>query len=425
MFDGVSTARSRMLWTLADQTVSSLGNATLSVLVAHAVSSRSFGVFAVVFSAYGFILGIAQAIAGQVVAIRFSGSGRTSERAYENAAAAATGLGIACGVVITATAFFTSGTTRAALIVLGVFLPVVLLQDTWRAIFVVRMTPRDAFVNDCVWTVLQIALIAFLIHDAQSSPQWYLAAWGVTAVPAAALGVRQARLRPRITGTARFVMTHRGLSSSLFGQWVALLGCAQIAFVLIGALGGYSAVGAVRASQVLLGPLNILAFGLVMFAVPEISRTQTAPSRLVRLAVGMGCGLAALDLAWGLVLLLIPDSVGRTLLGPTWSGTQEVLPGMIVFTCCSALTVGCTAVFRALDRTVHALVLSAVLGPLILGMSVVGVRLDGGRGAAWGFALAAAVMIAPSWLVMRRAVRIGPRAGWPDEPRSVELPASR
>jgi hypothetical protein len=58
------------------------------------------------------------------------------------------------------------------------------------------------------------------------------------------------------------------------------------------------------------------------------------------------------------------------LLGETWAGARAALPGMVVFTCAIGATVGAAAVFRAVDQTRYIFYCSAVLGPLMLGLSV-------------------------------------------------------
>lgn len=404
-----TTARARAGWTIADQTASSFGNAALSLLVATTVSPATFGVFAICFSIYGFVLGVGQSLAGQVMAIRYATNleGQRFVVASGRAAGAAVALGAAVGVLLVPCALLAGAHLRNPLLCVGFALPVVLLQDTYRSIFVVRGTPRQAFVNDALWTAMQLVGVVVLRWSGHGSLSLYLVAWGVSGLLAAALAARQAGQRPALTSAWAFVKEHRDLSTPLLGQWIAQIGSAQIAFLVIAAFGSYGAVGAIRGAQTLLGPVNILAFGLMSFAVPELARGQLLGSALRRAAVGIGMAVAALNLIWGVVLLLAPPFLGRTLLGPTWDQARGALPGLIVFGCLGGLTLGCSAVFRALDQARRSLLLSAILGPLTILSGGFGVVIDGSEGAAWAFAAAAALMVVPTWVTLKRAVAAG------------------
>jgi hypothetical protein len=129
------------------------------------------------------------------------------------------------------------------------------------------------------------------------------------------------------------------------------------------------------------------------FAVPEMVRRRLDRRQLQLAALALSVGLVLVDALWGGLLLLLPQEAGVALLGETWASARDALPGMVVFTCAIGATVGAAAVFRAVDQTRYIFYCSAALGPLMLGLSVAGQLLAGSQGAAWGFALAAVLVI--------------------------------
>ncbi|MCW2777301.1 MAG: rane protein [Frankiales bacterium] len=399
-------AAGRAVWTTADQVVSSLASAALSIVLARTVSAAQFGTFALAFSVYTFAVGVAQAVGGQVLVIRYTDAPPKERRvAVGLAAGNAVRVGALAALVLLAALPLVRLPSERVVLAVAVLLPALLLQDAWRTVLISAGTPRSAFLNDLLWTVLQLVAIGLLLARGEHQALWYVLAWGGSAVVAAALGVRQARVAPRLRGGVRWAREHRQVTGYLLAQWVAVLGAIQIAFVVLAALGGVQDVGSLRAAQTLLGPLNILGMAATSFAVPELVRARPGRRGLVLTAAAVSALMVVAVAAWGAVLLLLPASAGRQLLGDTWDSARVALPGMVLFTCAVGITTGPSVLFRALDRSNYTFFTSAALGPLILVLSVVGQAVGGVRGAAYGFALAAALVVVPFFVLAGRAVR--------------------
>jgi O-antigen/teichoic acid export membrane protein len=276
-----------------------------------------------------------------------------------------------------------------------------------RTYFVSRGTPKNAFTNGLIWSGLQIASIGTLMLAGVSSALPYVAAWGCSAAIAASFGLRTAGVFPTFSSTREWFGGHRDIWVPTLANTVAALGVIQLAFILIAAIGGVDSVGALRGTQTLLGPLNIIGFALCSFAIPEIIRRDLGVAQLRTAALVLTGILVLVDAIWGGILLLLPTSAGEELLGETWTGAREVLPGMVIFTICIGLTVGANAIMRALARPDYVLWCSLLLGPLVLLSAVLGVTWAGPEGAAWGFAIAAAIVVAPTWYFLLKASRLG------------------
>ena len=400
----------RAIWVVADQAVSSLANAGLTFVIARVVSPSEYGAFALAFSVYSLVIALTQGVCGQVLVIRYSAA-PGARQTWAGAAAGGVALlvGALAGLITLAIALFTGMPLRGVLLAVAVLLPALTLQDTWRTAFVSRGTPAAAFVNDLVWTVLQAVgvVVLLLVHTDRAVP--FVLAWAGAALVAAVLGARQNHRVPTFATARPWVWDHREVSLPSLANALVNLGTIQIAFVVIAVIGAVDDVGALRAAQTLLGPLNIVGFAVGSFVIPEVVRRNPSKKGLVQIALAVSGLLVAVDAAWGAVLLLLPDSAGEALLGETWTHAREALPAMVAFTCLTGASVGATAIMRALNRVSFNVWINALLGPLMLVLSAIGTHLGGAAGAAAGFMVAGILVLPPCWWLLARAVALGRR----------------
>lgn len=418
-------------WNLVDQAISSGTNAVLSILIARSVDETAFGGFAVAFTVFGFLVGASQAISTSPLGVRFT---TVSPAAYRDAVSSAAGtaftLGFAAGVICLGLGLAVGGSIGEALTALAVVLPALLTQDAWRFAFFSQGRPAAAALNDAVWAVVQLGLVSVLLLQGIAAVGPLVLAWGVAAVAAALLGVRQARTWPRPGRTWRWLRDHRNLTGYLLAEFGTLQGCQQGALLIISAIASLETIGALRGGQVLLGPASILAVAAFGFAVPEMSRRRErfTERQWIRAAMAVSAVVTALGFGWGALFLLAPESVGRALLGDTWPGTSAILWPMILGQLGGNLAHGASAALIGMDRAKVSLSLQAVFAPLTFVGGVGGALLAGAEGAAWGFAIPFWILLPFWWIRLHQQARrldrarsasVGPR---PDEPVSEHAP---
>jgi len=121
-------------------------------------------------------------------------------------------------------------------------------------------------------------------------------------------------------------------------------------------------------------------------------------------------------LAWGMVVIPMPASVGRAILGSTWSTAHALALALTIGWSASGIIAGTAAAIRALAAARQGL--TARVAGSLLGVSgaLIGVVLDGARGAAWGLALAACIECAFWRAQLNRAL------GELDTPLGAERP---
>lgn len=396
----------RLSWGLGDQAVSSISNFIVGLVVARELGVAAFGVFSLAWVTYGVVLNVSRGLATDPLVVRFSG---VSTPEWRTATARATGVavavGIAFGVVSALAGLAMGGTIGGAFLALAVVTPAMLLQDAWRFAFFAAGQGHKAFLNDTVWALTSIPLLALAaIHGTV----WgFVFAWGGAALVAAGFGLVQSRVMPHFHGVRDWLRTHRDLGSRYMVENVSNSGASQLRMYGLGAIAGLADVGAIRGAELLLGPFLALLMGVSLFAVPEAARVlRRAPEKLVRFCLVVGGAQAAAAAAWGLALLvLVPDALGRLLLADVWApATHLILPVSLSVTA-AGVVAGATAGLRALGAARRSLRVQLIASAGYLGFGLAGALLGGAVGMSWGSTIAMWLGAGLWWLQLRAALR--------------------
>jgi hypothetical protein len=332
--------------------------------------------------------------------IRHSGSNRTDfVKAARQSTGAALGLAIPVGVAILIAGIVTGGPLGASLMTTGVLLPGLLMQDAYRMAFFATGRPAAAAANDAVWAVAQVAAVLTVKALGTDSPDAYLWAWGLAGCVAAALGAAQAGFWPAPQKALQWVRTHSKLTRYSVTELVLISGANQLTLVFVAVIGGLSVVAALRGAQLLTAPTTVLALGTMAFAVPEMARRPALTgSRFIRAGLLTSVLVTAPMLLWGALLLALPGSLGRLLLGDTWAGTHRILLPTVVGMLAGVASLGASAGVYAKGsmRVLFPLVLGGA--PVYLVAGLVGVVTAGAYGTAVGLAVAAVYGSVVAWV---------------------------
>jgi O-antigen/teichoic acid export membrane protein len=403
---GIRGIARRLSWGLGDQAVSSLSNFAVGVVVARELGVAAFGIFSLAWVTYGVVLNVSRGLATDPLVVRFSGVSTEDWReATSRAAGTAIVVGGAFAVLSALAGLAMGGTIGGAFLALAVVAPGMLLQDAWRFAFFAAGQGHKAFLNDTVWAVAMIPLLALAaIH----STVWgFVLAWGGAALLAAGYGLLQSGVVPHFSGVRDWLRTHRDLGSRYMVENVSNSGASQLRMYGLGAIAGLSDVGAIRGAELLLGPFLALLMGVSLFAVPEAARVlRQAPGKLARFCLFIGGAQAAAAAAWGLLLLfVVPDSLGRLLLADVWApASQLILPVSLSVTAAGAVA-GAAAGLRALGAARRSLRVQLIASAGYLGFGLIGAALGGAVGMSWGSTTAMWLGAGLWWLQLRAALR--------------------
>ena len=272
----------RLSWGVADQAMSSVSNLAVNLYIARTLGAAQYGAFALAYVTYGFAVNASRGLGTDPLLVRFSGTDRPT---WQRAAASCTGTAVVVGTVIGAcvvtAGLLCGGTTRLAFIALGLTLPGLLLQDSWRFAFFANGRGSQAFLNDTIWAVVLLPALLYLRWTGHANVFWLVLAWGAAAAVAAAAGPVQAGVVPQVTGVVRWVRTHRDLGPRYLAEGTLNSSQNQLRNYGVGLILGLSALGYVQAASTLMGPFMVIFFGMGLVLLPEAARIlRTSPRHL-------------------------------------------------------------------------------------------------------------------------------------------------
>jgi O-antigen/teichoic acid export membrane protein len=362
----VSGVMRRLGWGVMDQAVSSLTNFAVVFLMAHSLISTDFGAFSLAYLTYGLALNLSRAVASYPLQVRYSNVDIPRwRRAVTRSSAAALLTGLATGSVALAAGLVMHGGLRAAFIGLGLTLPGLLLQDSWRYAFFVLGKGNRAFFNDAIWAVVQLPTMIAMYELGVRSVFWFVLAWGGSASVAAIVGPFQAKVMPRMTDSLAWLVQHKDLGTRYALLDLVNSGVSQLrSYAIVGIL-GIAVVGYVQAAGTLMGPFMIVFYGAGLVTVPEAVRVvRQSPERLLTLCTRISIGLSVASLLWGALLMVaLPRGVGHLALGAIWRPTYPLVPLQVLTVAGQAFSTGSSTGLSALSaagRTLRATVYGSI-----------------------------------------------------------------
>jgi len=377
----------RLGWGLADQAVSSLTNYVVVAYIAHVLGAVPFGAFSLAYVTYSFILNASRGLATDPFLVRFSGA---SLQVWRRAVPTCTGCAIAVGAVggagMLVAALLLGGTAGAAFLAMGLTMPGLMLQDSWRNAFFALGRGNQAFANDAIWALAMVPiLVAFRLHG-YNTVFWVVLAWGMAGNVAAAVGPLQARVWPNLAAFNSWISEHRDLAPRYLVEETSGSAASQLRSYGLGALAGLVAVGYLQAAGTLMGPFLVILMGVSLVTVPEAARVlRHSPRHLLRFCATLGGVLTAGALAWAAILLVtMPRGIGQLALGSLWRPTYPLVLPMALSVVGGCISAGATAGLRALGVAKRSLRAELFASGTLVVCSLLGAYLGGVRGAIWG-----------------------------------------
>ncbi|MGZ9933497.1 hypothetical protein ACXNSR_26890 [Streptomyces sp. NC-S4] len=387
-----------------DQAASSATNILVLVLAARLSTASGFADFSMVYVTFSVLLGLNMAYVGQSLVLEKGERLGAECRSALGFTAAASAV---VGALLLAVGLATAGATGTAFLALGLVLPLVLLQDGLRYCFSALRAPERALAADALRLVCVVAALALQPEGASAGR--LVLAWGLSALPALGLGLWLLRPYVRgVRGDLRPYLRRGHLGQRFVVEFAVGNGSSQLAVLGLGVFATPLAVGALRGATTLFGPLNVLFNSANAFGPPVLGRLG-GKRATVRATAALGLVLAAVGAGWAAALYLLPDRLGRELLGDTWADASALLPAtgaqyaVMGLGTCALLTLRVLAPKATLS-------LQVVFSLLSVGLLLGGYAVWGVAGAAWGLAGGSALKaLAAWWRVTRLPATAGSR----------------
>jgi O-antigen/teichoic acid export membrane protein len=388
--------------------MSSLTNFAVVVFAIRTVGSAQFGAFSLAYVTYSFLLSASRGLVTGPLQVRFSGTDLpTWRRAVAECTGTAVVSGLVSGIGAFAVGLLLPGTARMTFIALGLTLPGLLLQDSWRYAFFSLGRGSQAFLNDTIWAIALIPALGLLRVTRHQDAFWFILAWGAAAAVAAAAGASQAGVLPRASQAWHWVKEHRDLGFRYLVESMSINGASQLRTYAVGIIVGLTAIGYLQAANTLMGPFMVIYLGMTLVTVPEAVRAMRRSLRHLRLfCLLAGVALAVLSLAWGVMLLVaLPHGFGDWLLGPIWRPAYPLVLPLTLSIMGGCIDSGATSGLHALGAARRSLRAGLIASAIYLVCTVAGTFAAGVQGTVWGLALGTWVGAVVWWGQLRAALR--------------------
>jgi hypothetical protein len=381
------TRRFEKVWALGDQVLSSLTNFIPGFYAAHVLTPRDFAVFGLIQIAYVLASGVIRSLFSSVAMVSTPASAPTRTHLGSIDAAGMTAIGLAGAALIVLTATVDVPAALLTLTVAGIAFA--LIQDAVRLVSIATRHARHAALNDGLWLVAVVVVLPLLSASNVTDPWMIAAAWALASVPGLGAGIITTGWRARPRRGLAFVADNRRLSVSFLGEWTLKQGASQLAIYGIGLVTGVLAIAKIRASQLLLGPLNVLFTGAQMVILPAATAARDeSPERMNSILRVASVVLAAAPLALAGFVAVVPETWLRVVLGQQAVGVEAFLAPLAVSLAATGLMTGSLSGLRVLHAGGSMVVTRFWATVLTLGAGVVGYAATRDvLGGLWGLAL--------------------------------------
>ncbi|WP_205474150.1 oligosaccharide flippase family protein [Nocardioides sp. SYSU D00038] len=407
MNDNSSSARKRLSLMTLDQIVAGASNVLTALLAAQLLDVGSFGLFALIFLIYAVAQGVHRALVGDPLLVH-------PEEADERPGSPL-GTGLAVGVLMAVVLLLLGLLSRQvweppfgnSLMILAACLPLLALQDLGRYLGIATHRPGTALRLDVTWLVLMLVPVGFLVATDSATLERLVLSWAGSGAVAGLLVVPTV-VRAGLRLDTTWVRTTWSISWRYLSTYALTQGSALGAALAVGTIAGSAALGGVRGALLVIRPYGAVQTAAMASGIAEVSRSDGARPTLRRHERRTTFAATGAALLMSVVLLGVPDAVGRVVLGETWDATDPLLLAASAQLLLQSLAAGPRAVMLGLKEVRTALRIDVASTIAMMVFGIAGTVLDGAEGGMWGFALSQACSALAWRIVLARRQAVAP-----------------
>lgn len=381
---GGEAAKGRLRLITIDQLLSGGSNVLVAMVAAHLLTLSAFGLYGIVAMAYMLALGVVRALVNDPTLIHPEEAiARRSEVVGANLA-----MGGGVGVVVAsagAAVLSLSSALGWALVLLGLCMPLLALQDLGRYLAIVNQRPGRAIVLDCIWLALLCITLPVLVVTGEKTLPLFILAWGASG-GAAGLLVPFFYRRPLITSGRRWLRFTWWFSWRYLVSYVATQSAALGSMVAVGAIAGNAALGGVQGSVLLMRPYGLFQAAVLSSTVSDIARSEAGTAEVRRHTMRTSRFAACVAAVNAVLILVMPTFCGRILLGTTWDAARPLMWATGIQMVLVGLHTGMRAALLGRRQAHFTSIIDVVSTIYTVVAVVVGAYLGGASGAVWGAA---------------------------------------
>lgn len=383
-----------------------MSNFLQGILVTRSLAPDRVGAFTLAYVTFAFLISASRGTSTDPLTVRYSGA---AHDVWTRATASASGTALVNGLIAAIGCFVVGvllpSNVGHGFIALGIGIPGILVQDSYRLAFFAAGRGSRAFVIDLVWGVLQVGGIAALAMTEHLTVVTSLLTFGGTATVAAGFGFLQSGVAPQPLLARPWLVEHSALAGRYLIENVSGGGARLLRMSLVGWLAGLVAVGSIRAAEILAGPFVVLIYGVAQIAVPEAKHAlANGTDHLLKFCMRIGAVQALGALLWAVFAVLVfPLGPGTFLLGANWEAARGLLVPVMLTLILNCFILGASSGLRAVAAARRSLPTQITSDGLHLLGGGLGAMVAGAAGSCWGVAIAAALSTGVWWQQFRRA----------------------
>lgn len=382
---------------LGDQGLSSASSILVVLVIARVYPTADFGHFAIAYSVLVMSLALSRSYLGTQISMTTSAEEARTLGASFMGAMLLLGLPLAGGVFLVSVVL--TGGGAGILVTVALAAPMTCLQDLVRFVSIASNRPIAALVSDLAW----FAMMTMVFFLPLGPGALLLILWLGTVVFSFAVGLAVARLKPIFKGSLRRITQWDPISASM--AWGAVLahGAQVIITTAAAFIVGPQAAAALRGASTLIGPLSVIFAYVNLALTPAVLRrprsTDLGSARRVTLAI------SSTAVCWGLLLAVLPDTLGTAALGDSWPITKSIVLLTATQYVFLAVASGSTLILKVRRKAKTLAWQKLVVALVSITLSILGcVLLDSVAGAALGLAISGVVSVVLSWTALFRTV---------------------
>ena len=343
--------------------LSSISNFILSIVIARSGSVAEVASFAIGFAGFITISGISRAMVGEP----------SSARLLPIDSLRQGGQQVSCYGLILAVVIFLLGllTGQPYLMAVGISGHAIALYDYSKLISTVFGNPQIAVITESI-RAISIIGIAF-IPTVNDKPFLIFVIWLLTMCVASLIGILIQRIRILPTVGHAEIPFKESISYSF--DYILGGGTSQAITFALGAFASPAVNASIRGAGTLFGPITMIATSVRALLLKFLSRRLFAGSKFgPPIHVSLSLLIAAIPLL--IVVNLLPNEWGHSLLGETWLVAKEVMPYLSIEVISTMLTTIPFSGHRSLGahKRVFKIRLSLALLrlPIVIGAGILG-----------------------------------------------------
>ncbi|MEV4902738.1 hypothetical protein AB0K08_15530 [Citricoccus sp. NPDC055426] len=383
------------------QLIASLFTFALTAAAARALSIHDFGLFSLAFAIFSLVQGCIKGLLTEPIIYSYQTAKR--ETAIPSVYAS-TGVTLALGATFSIVGLLLLSSVGDGQWVSWLLIAMPALVTAGHLRYMAQLMEREwvALIAECV--ALSVLITGMFVVE-MTSLTHVAVLWSSSVCVSAIIGLVGLRLLNPLRLFTGWSQGYFKNGLLYVGDFMATNSLTHGSVLIVGAIGGPTMAGAIRAAQILLTPLLVVTRGLMSALGPAMNRVSARGdmTRVRRISVGYSAAAVSGAVVTVLLVFVVDLAFSAPLLGESTDGAMAVFPFAVLSTCALGIAGGAALGLRAVSWIRQAFILKLVTLPIGLIALFLGAIVAGAPGAQAGLASSEGVRAILNWRMLSRS----------------------